>query len=335
MKGGMRVDEMRCDERQRQAALHRLAAMLPEQIAGAQDVVAVAWSGGADSTALLLAMRERVSSLVAWHIDHGWRPESRRQAEWLARRAHGWGIPFHWVSLPKPTRNLEAAARRQRYAQFARWGREQGVRHLYLAHHAADQAETVCLRLLQGAGVQGCRGMAELRMLGELRLHRPWLQVDPARLRTLLRQAGVAWLEDATNRDCALRRNRIRHRLFPAMRAAGVEPCRLFARWQRQAVLLDAALSERVQAIRIERTRDGVRLSWSCWRDLRAPERAMLLQRMVASLFGEGVCAGRRHILLVEAWTQRGGHGGLDLSRSRLQRENGFLHLRRRPAMLR
>ncbi|RMH62328.1 MAG: tRNA lysidine(34) synthetase TilS [Zetaproteobacteria bacterium] len=320
---------------EREDALSKLTALLPERLEGEREKVAVAWSGGADSTALLLALRARVDRLVAWHIDHGWRPESHRQAQWLARRAQEWGVAFHVARVPAAARNREAAARQQRYAQFARWAREQQVRHVYLAHHVGDQAETVCMRLLQGAGVQGCCGMAVSASREGLLLHRPWLQVAPGYLRRLLRQAHVDWIEDETNNDCTLWRNRIRHRLFPAMRRAGVEPHALFTRLQRQALRVAEELGSRVREVALEETGEGVRVAWDSWRRLLAAERAVLLQRMLTCLFGAGTCAGRRHIELVEAWTLRGGNGGLDLSRCRVQREKSYLHLRSRQVMLR
>ncbi len=316
-------------------ALAQLAKLLPAQACLHQEAVAVGWSGGADSTALLLALRQAGVEVVAWHVDHGWRRESAAEARQLEALAQAWDIPFYCRGVRLSEGNREHAARQARYACFARWAAEQHIRHLYLAHHAADQAETVCMRLLQGAGVAGCRGMATARRHGGLLIHRPWLTVDPEYLRQLLRQARIGWLEDPSNLDCSLWRNAIRRRLFPAMQAAGCDAQRLFLRWQQQAVRVSEQLEHAAGSVRPELIGGEVRVAWQAWATLSPAVRACVLQQMMAMLFDESVRAGRRHIMLVERWTAQGACGGVDLSRCRLERKKSYLHLRRTRAMLR
>lgn len=307
--------------------------------------VAVGWSGGADSTALLLAMKAAGYRVRAWHVDHGWRDSSKLEALQLAERAAEWGIPFFSSRQEgADDSNREALARHRRYAQFRQWAREQGVSTLCLAHQRDDQAETVCMRLLQGSGVVGCRGIRPERIWDGLRIVRPLLHVPGALLRQALEQAGVPWLEDPSNRDMALWRNRIRHRLFPAIRAAGRKPDELFLRWQRQASRLAGQLEIEAEAVaeaaEIEVLEiagvatKGISLLWRQWVSCSPPVRARLLQRMMARVLGESVTPGRRHILLVEEWTSRQGRGGLDLSRCRLERRRQRLHLYRAQADL-
>lgn len=304
-----------------EAAAWLAAAELPSELA-------VAWSGGADSTALLLALVARGHRVQAWHIDHGWRAGSAAEAEWLGQQAGRWDIPFFSARCPDaPTRNREGAARDFRYRQFARWAESLGVRALCLGHHRQDQAETVCLRMLQGAGPHGVRGMARTRGQGELVLYRPLLQVPRENLRQALTEAGVPWIEDASNADPGLWRNRIRHRLFPAMRAAGTDPWRLYSRWGEAAARLAVEIDAGLAPVALACTEAGVSVAWADWVALTPPLRACLLQRMMQALFGPGVVAGRRHICMVEAWTVRDGAGGLDLSRSRLRRRHARLQL--------
>ena len=295
----------------------------------------MAWSGGADSTALLLALMAQGHRVQAWHIDHGWRAGSAAEAERLGQLARRWGVPFLSARSPAASsRNREAEARGFRYRQFARWAETQGMHVLCLGHHHQDQAETVCLRMLQGAGPHGIRGMAPRRERDGMVLYRPLLHVPREALRQALQRAGVAWLEDASNSDAALWRNRIRHHLFPAMQAAGTDPWRLYRRWGEQAARLADIVDAGLAPVSMARTVDRVSVAWSDWAALSPPLRACLLQRMMQALFGPGVVAGRRHILMVEAWTARGGAGGLDLSRSRLHRHRGRLHLRPSAASL-
>jgi len=290
--------------------------------------LAVGYSGGADSTALLLALHGLGHEVVAWHVDHGWHVNSAEQADDLARQAHIWGIEFHSANVcAVSTRNREAAARNARYAQFSLWSERQKIGTLCLAHHHDDQAETVCMRMLQGAGIAGCMGMKSAREVNQLCIVRPLLQVPKSALQEALRGAGIGWLEDASNRDTTLMRNHIRHHLFPCMRRYGVDPSKLFGRWRIQAsrfaVLVDAQASK----VGIQRKEGGVNVSWNAWREMSGPVRACILQRMTAELFGKGVVLGRRHIILAELWLKKGGRNGIDLSRCRLSHRGQRLHL--------
>lgn len=313
-----------------------LKSLLPAGYLLPTGPVAVGWSGGADSTALLLALQAAGADVRAWHVDHAWRLESAAECGRLAEQARVWGIPFHASRLATPAgRNREADARQGRYRQFVIWGAEQGVDRLFLGHHREDQAETVFLRLLQGSGVTGCRGMLPVREMSGLSIERPLLNVCRATIIAALRQAGIDWLEDASNRDLTLKRNHIRRKVFPAMRRAGVEPAELFGRWAIQAGRLAGELEAVAISTPLEAGEGEVRIGWKAWQASSPAVRARLLQLMTSRLFGDGATPGRRHILLAESWTRAGGAGGLDLSGCRLERVGGGLHLRRASAMLR
>lgn len=310
------------------------------QTAGLPAEVAVGWSGGADSTALLLMLQQQGYRVQAWHVDHGWRESSLAEAELLAEQARGWGIELRLARLPAPSgRNREAEARKGRYAQFEQWAELTGITVLCLGHHRDDQAETVCMRMLQGAGISGCRGMRQRRRHGRLEIFRPLLQVEAGELKAALRAAGINWLEDPSNNDMTIWRNRIRQGLFPAMQRAGVPPAELFLRWQAQAERLGQQIDCEAQLLLgdISVGNQGAQsatVPWLTWSAAAAPVRVRILQKMMAFVLGEGVTPGRRHILMIEAWTRRGGHGGLDLSRCRLLRCRKDLHLRRTAADL-
>ena len=295
--------------------------------------LAVAWSGGADSTALLLALKLAGFDVHAWHVDHGWRASSTHEARQLSARAQSLAIPFRMGRLADaPATNREAHARQGRYALFEAWSRQSGIDTLCLGHHRNDQAETVCMRMLQGAGPGGCRGMQRERRMGGLRLVRPLLHVPGEQLKHVLRAAGVSWFEDPSNRDETLWRNKIRRRLFPCMARQGVvEPVDLFLRWQQQAVRVDAAL-DRAAGRLLQAADDGGFCLWRAWQTATPAVRARLLQRGVRQLLGDGITPGRRHIELVEIWTQQGGRGGIDLSACRLERRKDRLHLKKAQA---
>ncbi len=307
----------------------RLSAYMPEPL---PSRLAVGWSGGADSTALLLALQSCGYEVHAWHVDHGWHPDSARQTELLAKQADAWGVRFSSVRLDMaPDRNREAEARSGRYEAFQTLAEQSGLADLALAHHRNDQAETVFMRMLQGAGVHGICGMHGIRLRGGLRLFRPFLHLSRSELVEALQQAGVNWLEDESNCDTTLWRNRLRRRTFPAMASKGVDPVGLFLRWQHQAVLVVEIIDDALGRLHFDCTGERCSLSWQVWEGLSPVLRAYLLQRMMQQLFGEGVVAGRRHIDLMNLWMEQGGRGGLDLSRSRLMRKDGRLCLYARP----
>ncbi len=290
--------------------------------------LAVGFSGGADSTALLLALHSIGHEVIAWHVDHGWHTDSAREADILRRRMNTLGIEFHSASVGAASAiNREAVARKARYAQFLCWAKVQEIHMLCLAHHRDDQAETVCMRMLQGAGVAGCAGMRTVRELDCLRIVRPLLHVPKSALKAALIRAGVGWMEDASNRDTTLMRNHIRRHLFPRMWKSRVDPSNLFGRWQAQASRLAAQLATQAGAAEIYQEDGMASVSWDIWRRMPRPVRAYVVQRMTARIFGEGVVLGRRHIELAESWLCKGGRGGIDLSRCRLSHRDGRLQL--------
>jgi len=300
------------------------------------EEVAVAWSGGVDSTALLLALHTLGHQVYAWHIDHAWHAASERHGRYLQRQADVWGIPFCTARVSiAPTGNREAEARRARMNQFVSWSDQHQIYHLCLGHHREDQAETVCLRLLQGSGVSGCRGMTYERQFNGLHLLRPLLHIPKSELEGVLRRVGVGWLKDPSNEDASLWRNRVRQQLFPQMREAGMEPVSLFLRWQHQAERVFSLLERQMNGISLNLNHGVVSVNFTDFASISPAVRALLLQRMMGMLMGEGKVLGRRHIDLVERWLLQGAHGGLDLTRCRMQRWRQSLNLSARRVSLR
>lgn len=178
--------------------------------------LAAAVSGGADSMALALLadrwVRARDGSLLALVVDHGLRPESAREAaDTVARLMHG-GITARLLTLTGLTRGTAMAerARMARYRALTEACRAEGILELLIGHHAADQTETVMIRMLSGSRERGLAGMPGAAETASLRLLRPLLGVMPARLRGMLTEAGIAWVEDPSNTDIRALRPRLR-----------------------------------------------------------------------------------------------------------------------------
>ena len=183
------------------------------------EVVAVGVSGGADSLALVLQAAEELAvfgrKIVALTVDHGLRPTSRLEAEYVAGLMQKYGIEHHiltWTGK-KPTTGIEEAARQARYALIAEWCSQNNVRVLLTAHHAKDQAETFLMRLQRGSGLEGLCGIREYSVRDGLVILRPLLAVNPENLRDYLLQRAIVWVEDESNRDTTFLRGKIRQYL--------------------------------------------------------------------------------------------------------------------------
>ncbi|HKI00600.1 MAG TPA: tRNA lysidine(34) synthetase TilS [Thermoanaerobaculia bacterium] len=215
--------------------LHELEAFFREEAPlDPGDTVVAAFSGGPDSTALLWGMSRldlfrgrrgrRGVRLVAAHLDHAMDGGSAARAREAARLAAALGVPLiSGLRDPRtcggPAESPEAAGRRARYDFLERLRRDLGARWIATAHHRDDQAETVLLRLLFGSGLEGLAGVRPLHGA----VVRPLLAVPRSELLAAVAAAGLAPVDDPTNRDLAVPRNRVRHRLLPALAATDGE----------------------------------------------------------------------------------------------------------------
>ena len=183
--------------------------------------LAVALSGGPDSSALLLLadewVRARDGTLVAFIVDHGLRDGSDEEARTVARHCSTRGIASRVLtwSGPKPASAIEEKARQTRYHLLETACRHYGVLHLLTAHHRQDHQETVALRLEAGSGPMGLAGMSRCVEQPALRILRPLLGVHPARLKATLRERGEHWLDDPMNRNPRFARVRLRRQGVP------------------------------------------------------------------------------------------------------------------------
>ncbi|HEX9396549.1 MAG TPA: tRNA lysidine(34) synthetase TilS [Burkholderiales bacterium] len=179
--------------------------------------LAVALSGGVDSVVLLHLLKARGFSLQAVHVHHGLSPNADAWAGFCAKLCRRWGISFslHRVNVRKSGKGLEAAAREARYAVFRKLP-QQGV---VLAHHLDDQAETVLMNLLRGAGSRGASGMAPVSDFHGKTLLRPLLDIPRSAILAYARRHRLDWVEDESNADEALTRNFIRRRIGPLLEA--------------------------------------------------------------------------------------------------------------------
>lgn len=200
-------------------------ALLLREVRGSLDRckidgrVLVGLSGGADSVALLRALSalrdESGPALSAVYVNHGLRAAAAEEEDFCAALCAGLQVRFLIKRVRVPAiGSPEAAARGARYAAFQQAMAETGAGTLALAHHMDDQAETVLLHLMYGAGADGLSGMREY----SAPVWRPLLGVERGTLREALKELGQDWREDESNADLSLTRNAIRAQVIPAMR---------------------------------------------------------------------------------------------------------------------
>lgn len=182
--------------------------------------IAIAVSGGADSMALVMLLvqwaRANGAGVHALTVDHGLRDaaadEARQVSSWLAplKIPHTtlcWHEGRDYRDRPG---SAQAAAREARYRLMTGWCTDNGCTHLFLAHHADDQAETFLMRLARGSGIDGLAAMAPLVDRDGVRLARPLLAIPKARLVAYCEQIGQPWIEDPSNTNEAYGRVRFR-----------------------------------------------------------------------------------------------------------------------------
>src|SRR2546425_3905655 len=189
--------------------------------------LAVGLSGGVDSVTLLEVLKNCSAGsgcfLEAIHVHHGLSPKAGACARFCRALCTRWGVPLavRRVKVAKSGKGPEAAAREARYRAF----KNIPCDAVALAHNRDDQAETVLMTLLRGAGVRGASGMPPRGRLDGKMLLRPLLEVPRAAILAYAREQGLEWVEDESNADEALTRNFVRRRLGPLIESR-------FPRWR-------------------------------------------------------------------------------------------------------
>jgi tRNA(Ile)-lysidine synthase len=234
---------------QENPALAGLNALLPVSVSLAPGVcLGVAYSGGADSTALLLAAAQRWPGQVrALHIHHGLQAAADDFVRVCQALCAELNVPLQVLNVNAAHasgQSPEDAARKARYAALATAAIKQGLSGVLLGQHADDQVETLLLALSRGAGLPGLSAMPAVMTRAGMRFYRPLLQIPAAGLRQWLLHQQIAFVDDPSNQDERYTRNRIRARLLPALAQAFPQFRATFARSTRHAAQAQAVLVE-------------------------------------------------------------------------------------------
>ena len=188
--------------------------------------IAIALSGGLDSVVLLDTIcknpqRSSATEIWVFHIHHGLQKPADQWLEFCLKLAKKYRVQFDFrlLHLDPSLGNVESRARAARYEALAELCEEHHIQELVLAHHQNDQAETVLLQLLRGAGVAGLSAMPAQRPLKaghyQVNILRPLLDQSRSELEAYAKKRRLKWIEDPSNRDMGYRRNAIRKKVMP------------------------------------------------------------------------------------------------------------------------
>lgn len=295
--------------------MHRkvLDTIVRHKLLGKGDRVLVAVSGGPDSVALLstlLALRERLGvELAVAHLHHGLRGPEADEDEAFVRalaKRHKLRVRCRKVDIASRRRahggSLEEVAREARYAFLRAAARDLGANVIATGHTADDNAETLLMNLLRGAGLRGVAGIPICRAEGELRVVRPLLEVTRAEIVEYLDEQGLEYRIDSTNADTDLTRNRIRADLLPQL-AQQYNPSvaallSSTAEQARDVVDLIRAQVERAARRLVEPVENGFALPLRALRQLPRAVRTELARGLIAEHFGRAL--GSEHVRSLE-----------------------------------
>jgi tRNA(Ile)-lysidine synthase len=187
------------------------------------DRVIVGVSGGVDSAVLLHVLRllrgDYDLSLAVAHVDHGIRgEESLREADFVRELAHGMGLPFETISVDVPVLarkrriSLQEASREARYQFYEEVRRKHGAQKVALGQTADDQAETILMRVIRGAGLRGLKGIPPVRSGIYIR---PLIELARQDVERFADAEGLSWVTDSSNIKDIYLRNKVRRELIP------------------------------------------------------------------------------------------------------------------------
>ena len=175
------------------------------------EKIAVAVSGGSDSLALVISISRNFPNVLAIMVNHNLRPTAAQEIAQTAATLEKFGIKYvikEWDGNVK--KNLENDARNARYKLLIDTCKAQKIKYLCIGHHANDQVETFFLNLARGSGLDGLCAMPVVKMVENVAIIRPMLDLTKEDCRSYLRALNVDWCEDESNQDRHYKRNNIR-----------------------------------------------------------------------------------------------------------------------------
>ena len=298
--------------------------------------LAIAYSGGADSTALLYACAARwPGQVLAVHVNHDLQAAAADFEQHCQAVCAGLGLPLHVLRVdaqPRAGQSPEDAARLARYGALRRFAlpenREPPCATVALAQHADDQVETLLLALSRGAGLAGLSAMPARWQRDGVDYARPLLEVSAADIRSWLHKQGLPWIEDPSNAQTDFLRNRLRAELVPVLRAIIPHYADTLPRSAAHAAQAQSLLSELGQAdLQSLCGPDSNSLSIAQLQTLSTARQANVLRHWLVSVHQTQASSAQLQELLaqVAACTTRGHQLHIRVGHGFVRRSNGVL----------
>ncbi len=260
----------------------------------AQPRVAVAASGGRDSTALLHCTLRAARSLgvevLALHVHHGLMAQADEWLSQVRQQSRRWGAVFDCRRLqgePARGQSVEAWAREERYRALTEMAQSHDCSLMLLAHHQRDQAETFLLQALRGAGAAGLSAMPLTAKRGGIKWVRPWLSTPSQAITDYVKRHRLRHVQDPSNADPRFARSRLRQVVWPALTAAFVDAEQTLAAASGHAQE-SAALAREVAAMDLPPLLQGNELDVAQWLLLPHARRANALRAWLDEQTGSG-----------------------------------------------
>jgi tRNA(Ile)-lysidine synthase len=188
-------------------------SLLPsEKLQGLHDKkILLAFSGGADSTALFFTLLEHKIPFDIAIVHYGLREQADEEVRYAQELATTHNLQYHLLNAPKIEKNFEYEARRIRYTFFEKLIKEHSYTHLLTAHHLQDRLEWMLMQLCKGAGIAELIGMQESELRASYTLFRPLIETSKEEIITYLQNKQIRWFHDESNDDLTYKRNYFRH----------------------------------------------------------------------------------------------------------------------------
>ena len=310
-----------------------------------RDRVLVAVSGGVDSVVLLHVLkelkRELKLTLAVAHFDHGIRPESAQDAEFVKKLASSLKLQFYTERADVPAYakanklSLEVAARQLRYQFLEKTAHAHKFNKIALGHTLNDQAETLLMRLLRGSGLEGLAGIPPVRPAQLCQYIRPLIECTREQIEAYAKVHKLRWREDPTNYDTKIVRNKIRHELIPILKEYNPNLLQSLGRTARllgqAAQHLEREADQALKELLCEQKAYELVLDLKKFLKLSEYLQALVLRQAVYALQGE---LEADHIEAVLGWAARHGTGELHLPAGvRVLRRHAQLIITTRPTV--
>lgn len=309
------------------------------------DRVLVAVSGGVDSIVLLHVLRELKKelklTLAVAHFDHGIRPDSAQDAEFVRKLARSLKLRFYTERADVPAYakarklSLEVAARQLRYQFLEKTAKAHKFNKIALGHTLNDQAETLLMRLLRGSGLEGLSGIPPMRPGEHGQYIRPLIECTRDQIEAFAKIHKLRWREDITNYDTTILRNKIRHELIPILREYNPNLLQALGRTGRllgqAAQHLEHEADQAFSELICERKARELVLNLKRFLKLSPYLQALVLRRAILTV--NALCELEAdHIEAIWEWASRHGEGELRLSAGvRVLRRHDQLIITTRP----